>query len=215
MNIRETITIGVATILLTTSIAQSGSIWAHGRQTRLQSGLFEDDKARNIGDVLTIKIDEGSDIKTKKDTKLDKTNSNSGGGGGSFDLGDLLPGLPRFDKTFRLPNYDYSNESKAKFDGTSEYSTKNSYIDQITVVVEDVMPNGNLLVLGKRIREVAGQKTVVQASGIVRTSDIDADNIVVSTRVANFHIVYVDRGMDQNFLHPGWLSRVWNLLNPF
>ncbi len=215
MNIRETIITAIGVILLATPVARCGSIWANGRQGSLQGGLFEDDKARNIGDVLTIKIDEGSDISTKKDRKLDKTNSNSGGGGGSFDLGDMLPGIGRFKKTFRLPNYDYANKSAAKFDGKGEYSTKNSYVDQITVVVEDVMPNGNLLVLGKRTREVAGQKAVVQASGIVRPSDIDADNIIISTRVANFHIVYVDRGMENNFLRPGWFSRIWNLLNPF
>lgn len=215
MKIREISIIGIVTILLTTSVAQSGSIWASARQSSMRGGLFEDDKARNIGDVLTIMINEGSDIKMKKDRKLDKTNSNSGAGGGSFELGDMLPGLPRFDKIFRLPNYDYKNQSNAKFDGKGEYSTKNSYIDQITVVVEDVMPNGNLLVLGKRTREVAGQKTVVQASGIVRTSDIDAGNIIVSTRVANFHIVYIDHGMDNNFLRPGWFSRLWNLLNLF
>ena len=215
MNIRETIIVGITTILFTTSVAHSGSIWIKGRQNSLRGGLFEDDKARNIGDVLTIKIDEGSDISTKKDRTLDKSNSNSGGGGGFFDLGDMLPGLPRYKKTFRLPNYDYNNQSEAKFDGKGEYTTKNSYVDQITVVVEDVMPNGNLLVLGKRTREVAGQKAVVQASGIVRMSDIDEKNIIVSTRVANFHIVYVDHGMDNNFLRPGWFSRLWNLLNPF
>lgn len=215
MKISKTITTGIATVLLAASVAHGGSIWANGRASNLRGSLFEDDKARNIGDVLTIKIDEGSDISTKKDRKLDKTSENSGGGGGSFDLGDMLPGLPRFDKTFRLPNYDYKNQSSGKFDGKGEYKTKNSYVDRITVVVEDVMPNGNLLVLGKRMREVAGQKAIIQASGIVRPSDIDAENVIVSTRVANFHIVYVDRGMENNFLRPGWLTRVWNLLNPF
>ncbi|RKY27991.1 MAG: hypothetical protein DRP83_01490 [Planctomycetota bacterium] len=203
------------TLLMVTSFANCGSIWAQGRVSNIRSSMFEDDKARNIGDVLTVKIDEGSDISTKKDRKLDKTSENSGEGGGSFDLGDMLPGIGRLKKTFRMPNYKFDNKSGSKFDGKGEYSTKNSYVDQITVVVEDVMPNGNLLVLGKRTREVAGQKTTIQASGIVRPSDIDADNIIASTRVANFHIVYVDRGMENNFLRPGWLTRIWNLLNPF
>ncbi len=215
MKINKIIVTVIITVLLIGSVAHGGSIWAKAQRGGLRRGLFEDNKARNAGDVLTIKIDEGSDISTKKDRTLEKENTNSGGGGGSFDLGDMLPGIPRFKETFRLPNYNYNNASSADFGGKGEYTRKNTYVDRITVVVEDVMPNGNLLVLGKRTREVAGQKAVIQASGIVRTTDIDAENVVISTRVANFHIVYVDSGMEKNFLRPGWLMRVWNLMNPF
>jgi flagellar L-ring protein precursor FlgH len=116
---------------------------------------------------------------------------------------------------FRLPSYQYSNSSGANLTGKADYKDEQTYEDSITVVVEDVMPNGNLLVLGKRTREVAGNIQTIQLSGIVRPSDIDEFNTVNSQRVANFHIVYATRGQENSFLRPGWLMRIWNLLNPF
>jgi flagellar L-ring protein FlgH len=213
--LRET-TILTLTSLMICSPLLGGSIWGRSRGKTHEASLFADDKASGLGDVLTIQIDEGGKVETKKKVTREKTNNNSGQGGGWFNLGDMLPGIaPRIDKIFRLPDYNYDNTTAAKLDGKADVTDEQKYTDHISVVVEDVMPNGNLLVLGKRTREVTGNKQVIQASGIVRPSDIDANNIVQSTRVANFHIVYINRGQDNNYLRPGWLTRIWNLVNPF
>lgn len=195
---------------------RAGSIWAKSRGKTSEASLFSDDKANGLGDVLTVEIEEGSKVETKKKVTREKTNSNSGSGGGWFNLGDMLPNLlPSWKKPFVLPDYHYKNDSGAKLDGKADVTDEHKYTDQISVVVEDVMPNGNLLVLGKRTREVAGNKQVIQASGIVRPSDIGQDNVIKSTRVANFHIVYANHGQDNNYLRPGWMARIWNLVNPF
>ncbi|MBN1554474.1 MAG: flagellar basal body L-ring protein FlgH [Phycisphaerae bacterium] len=203
------------TILTAVSSAWGGSIFLNAYARTHGQSLFADDKASNIGDVLTIKISESAKVETKKNRTWDKKTANSGKGAGWFTLGDMTPGLGRIDKMWLLPEYNYGNEAKSNLTGKADTTEEQKYTDHMTVVVEDVMPNGNLLVLGKRTRSVTGNKETIQASGIVRPSDIGADNIVTSDRVANFHIVYINRGQENNYLRPGWFTRIWNLFNPF
>lgn len=203
------------TLLATATSLQGGSIFLNAYARTHGQGLFSDDKAASIGDVLTIKILENAKVETKKNRNWDKKSGSSGGGSGWFTLGDMTPGLGRIDKMWILPQFEYENESQTNLTGKADLTEEQKYTDYMTVVVEDVMPNGNLLVLGKRTRAVANNTQTIQASGIVRPSDIGADNVVTSDRVANFHIVYVNRGQENNYLRPGWFTRIWNLFNPF
>jgi flagellar L-ring protein precursor FlgH len=116
---------------------------------------------------------------------------------------------------FDFPKLDFTASGNNKFDGKANYDTDRSVIDQITVTVEDVLPNGNLIVLGKREREVAGDKQVITVSGILRPSDIKFTNTIGSSQVADFHIVYTNKGQENLFTNPGWLARILNFLNPF
>jgi flagellar L-ring protein precursor FlgH len=202
-------------LLAVVATARGGSIFLNAYTRTHGQSLFADDKAANIGDVLTIKISENAKVETKKNRTWDKQVGNSGKGSGWFDLGKMTPGWGYLDKKWTLPNYDYSNEAKGNLTGKADTTEEQKYTDYMTVVVEDVMPNGNLLVLGKRTRSVVGNKQTIQASGIVRPSDIGVDNVITSDRVANFHLVYVNRGQENNYLRPGWFTRIWNLFNPF
>lgn len=212
---RKRITIVIWTLLLLGSPAWSGSIFLDAYARTHGRGFFSDDKAANIGDVLTIKISENAKIETKKGRTWDKKSGNSGKGGGWFNIGGMTPGLMKIDKIWKLPDFEYSNEAKSNLNGKADTTEEQKYTDHMTVVVEDVMPNGNLLVLGKRTRAVSNNTQTIQASGIVRPSDIDVANVVTSDRVANFHIVYVNHGQENNYLRPGWFTRIWNLFNPF
>jgi flagellar L-ring protein precursor FlgH len=203
------------TLLTIASTAHGGSIFLNAYARTHGQSLFADDKAANIGDVLTIKINEDAKVETKKNRTWDKKSGNSGSGTGWFDLGKMTPGWGYLGKTWELPSYAYTNDNKSNLTGKADTTDEHKYTDYMTVVVEDVMPNGNLLVLGKRTRSVAGNKQTIQASGIVRPSDVSADNVVTSDRVANFHLVYVNRGQENNYLRPGWFTRIWNLFNPF
>jgi flagellar L-ring protein precursor FlgH len=207
----------MVTILSLAATACGGSLWAKAERRTTGRSLYADDKAAILGDVLTIKIAEGSTIETKKKRNTEKKSSLDGKGSGQFEFGDIATQLERFGfgKPFTMPTWNYEGKANDKLEGKADWTSSAKYIDQITVVVEDVMPNGNLLVLGKRTREVTGNRQVIQASGIVRPSDISAGNVIDSTRVANFHVVYHNQGFEMNSTRPGWMHRVWNLLNPF
>jgi flagellar L-ring protein precursor FlgH len=205
----------ILVLLLLAATARGGSIYLKAERSHRSPNLFEDDKASGMGDVLTIRINEESKIDTKRKRDGEASTTESGSIEGKFDLGDFLPDSWTPDEMFKLPTAEYSGSTTTGVSGKADVSDEHSYEDNITVVVEDVMPNGNLLVLGKRTREIGSNKQIVQASGIVRPSDIDGTNTIRSDRVANFHIVYINKGPDNNFMRSGWFYRVWQLLRPF
>lgn len=191
--------------------ASADSLWARGNQrTR---AITTDDKAREIGDVITVVINERSTIANETSREMEKSDTRSGNMSGSLKLGDIGGSLR--DETFDFPEAEFESSSSNAFEGDAEYDSDRRVTDQITVVVQDVLPNGNMVVLGQRRREVAGDTQTVQISGIVRPSDVDFDNKVSSDRVADFRVVYKGAGQENNYTKPGWLGRAMNFLNPF
>lgn len=198
-------------VLLAADPVGAGSIYARAEGRR--PSLYADDTARNFGDVVTIVIEETSKLENDSSRKLEKSSSREASIDGSFQFKDLIPGLNR--KTFDFPVLDLSAASDTTHDGSAEYDKSRTMEDKVTVVVEDVLPNGNLVVLGKRRRRVDGDLQTVQISGIIRPSDISFDNEVRSEKIADFHIVYSASGQEKNTVNPGWLTRFLNLIDPF
>jgi len=205
----------VLTHLLALSLAcpavDAGSIWA--KASRRTSASFTDDIAAEIGDVLTIVIAEHSVIENETNRSLSKTSSRDYEVSGDL---DLLKGIDRVTgKLFNIPKLDFESKANTDFDGGADFDSDRSVTDKITVTVEDVLPNGNLVVLGKRQRDVGGDKQIILVSGIVRPSDISLTNQVSSGNVANFHVVYKAMGRENQFTKPGWLDALLNFVNPF
>ena len=211
MSIRTGIALVLAAALLADApAARAGSIWAKGQKRTRQ--LYSDDTAHNVGDSLTIVISEQSKIENETTRKLEKSASRSGKASGTADLGNTINWLKNH--VWKMPNVDFSHESANKFDGKAEFDSDRKVTDRMTVTVEDVLPNGNLVVLGKRERTVSGDKQVIEASGIVRPSDIAYDNTISSEKVAEFKMVYKSHGQENNFTSPNWFAKFLNWLNP-
>jgi flagellar L-ring protein precursor FlgH len=198
-------------VLSLSAPALADSIWAKGnRSTR---ATVRDDVARDVGDVLTIVISERSVIDQTTSRSGEKKTSRSAKSSGTLDLANLTGAVG--DHIFDFPRIDASAESSTKFEGDADYGTNRTMVDQITVIVQDVQPNGNLVVIGTRTREVAGDKQVIQVSGVVRPSDIGFNNVVASERVADFHIVHKTSGFENRYTKPGWLTNFLDVINPF
>jgi flagellar L-ring protein precursor FlgH len=182
--------------------AQADSLWAkrHGDM----KNPFVDDVARNIGDVLTIRISEGSKIDNKAKRDLAKSTDRSSAFDG--ELGDKLP---------RIPGFTMDATTSNSLTGKADYKDERKYLDSITVVVMDVQPNGNLVVMGTRDRDIAGDTQRIEASGIVRPSDISFDNSIQSEQVASFRLVTSYKGIAAPYNKPGWLGRIMDVLWPF
>jgi flagellar L-ring protein precursor FlgH len=190
-----------ALVLLSTACSQAGSIWA--KRNKNMRDVYADDVARQIGDVLTIKITENStvDNKAKRDMKkeTDRSTMFNGDVGGFADLGEF--GMAA----------QSDNELKSKAD----YKDERKFADSITVVVMDILPNRNLVVLGTRNRNISGDIQTIEVSGIVRPSDVAFDNTVKSERVADFRIVSRNEGVSAPYTKPGWLGSIFDILWPF
>ena len=101
------------------------------------------------------------------------------------------------------------------FDGTGSAAQSNRLNGDISVTVQQVFPNGTMLVRGQKLIRLNRGDEWVQISGIVRIADIDLDNRVLSSRVADPRITYTGRGDLQRQSRPGWLQRFFSLVSPF
>jgi flagellar L-ring protein FlgH len=214
MNSRSRWTLWAALpVLLAGGMAQAGSIFAKAAQKQGFRALHADDTASKVGDIVTIVINERTEIENETERDLSKKSSRTGKVTGDFDLlgvvDDLTMGM------FNLPKLDVSMGADTKFEAEADYDNKRKMTDQITATVSDVLPNGNLVVIGTRERRVAGDSQIIQVSGVIRPSDITFANSVQSVKVSEFKIVYKSRGDEKLFIKPGWVDRLLNFVNPF
>lgn len=190
--------------------APAGSIWE--RSTRTHQSVYADDTARNVGDSLTIIISESSSASTSAKRTNAKNTSRAAAMSGTIDYGNLFSSLPT--GPFNLPSVDVEGSYNGSFTGNGKWEDTRSVSDKVTVTVEDVLPNGNLVVMGQTRRRISGNEEIVQLSGIVRPSDVAFDNTVRSERVADFYFVRRVDGPENHWTEPGWLGRFLNWANP-
>ena len=175
---------------------------------------YADDTARQVGDPITIIIEEESKIENETSRTMGKSSSRSAELSGNFDLINSIDKLTGKLFSLRSPDLKFSSEAETDFEGDAAYDTDRSMEDRMTAIVQDILPNGQLVVIGRRERNVEGDTQVIQVSGIVRPSDITFANTISSKQMAEFHIVYRTRGRENRFTKPGWLGRFLNLINP-
>lgn len=204
------ISVVAACVFVATAMASADSIWnkANGRIR----AVYCDDTAKGIGDNLTIVINEQTKIENSADRKMQKDSSRAYTMSGTVNPGDIVSKW--VNKVWNAPTVNLQGTGSTEFEGKADYGASRSLVDQITVTVEDVLPNGNLVVVGKREREVSGDKQIIEASGIVRLSDIAFDNTISSDKIANFQITLKNKGQENDFTNPGWFARFLNFFNP-
>jgi flagellar L-ring protein precursor FlgH len=191
----------VVIALFSTDCSHAASIWA--KRGKNMKDLYADDVARQIGDILTIKVTENStvDNKAKRDLKkeTDRSTTFNGEVGNLADLGE----------------FGMSAGSGNELTSKADYKDERKFTDNITVVVVDILPNNNLVVMGNRQRNIAGDIQTIEISGIVRPSDIEFDNTVKSEQVADFRLLTKNEGVADPYTKPGWLGAIFDLIWPF
>ncbi len=178
----------------------NGSIYQAGSSRP----LFEDRRARFVGDTITVKITESTTASTKSNNKLDKSNTASA----SITGLSKLPGKG-------LVGLDLNAESANAFSGKGEAANNNIFSGNMTVTVIDVMPNGNLLVSGEKQVAIGNEQEFVRISGVVNPSFVDAFNTVDSSKVADARIEYKSSGQLAEGMVMGWLARFFLNVMPF
>ena len=213
MNNRKVLTLAlVVFVLLSATCSQAGSIWA--KRDKNMKELYADDVARQIGDILTIQIGETSktDNKAKRDMKKDTSRSTTFGGGPNFSSGGTLD---RLLPEQLLPSFNMSAESDNELKSKADYKDERKFEDQVSVVVMDILPNHNLIVMGTRSRNIEGDIQTIEVSGIVRPSDVAFDNTIKSEKVADFRIITKNSGVSAPYTKPGWLGKIFDAIWPF
>ena len=180
--------------------AATGSLWNPARGTRL--ALAEDRRARDVGDMLTIRLVERLQAQKSTGQKAAR-NSNR-----SLDLPDAKP-------FSWVPEGLFSGGSDSSFSGAGSAKQENRLSGEITVFVTAVLPNGALAIAGDRRLTLTRGEEQVQLTGIVRPEDIGPDNRVASTRVADARLRYTGTGEVAAQAKQGWLARFFDRFAPF
>ena len=162
--------------------------------------LFADHKARNVGDILTITLNER--------TQATKSSSTSTTKDDAVDIG--APTLLGDQLTLNGKLASIGLDGKRAFTGEGKSSQSNQLSGQVTVTVVRRLSNGALMVRGQKWLQINQGEELVQISGIVRPEDIGQDNTVSSIRVADARIGYIGKGSLANANTQGWLSRFFS-----
>lgn len=160
--------------------------------------LYEDSKARRIGDILTVVLTERTQATKSADNEIDKESEVSISA--PTVLGKEL-------EVFGKPLSASLPGGTRSFTGESEASQKNSLSGNITVTVADVLPNGNLLVRGEKWITLTSGDEYIRISGLVRPQDISPENTLASTKLADARISYSGTGEFHDANQMGWLAK--------
>lgn len=180
----------------------------------LATALYSDVKAREVGDIVTVLIEESSTMSRAAQQESGK--STTGGGNASFQhptiqRGDEVTSGPWTKVT--LPEFSW--QLRHDFTGGGQLSSQEDFSSTMSARVLDVLPNGNLLLEGKRTVQLQEETVEVILSGVVRPRDIGSDNTVSSSRLADASIRYLTDGPITRDQQRGLLTRLLNWLNPF
>ena len=169
---------------------QAKSLWSDG------ASVFSDKKARNVGDILTIVINESTtQSMTKSSTNEKEASVNLGAGSGIFS----------FLKAAGASSSD-SFEANGNATGTSRFA------GQITVTVVEVLPNDNMVVEGTQSIWQNRNEQKITFRGIVRRDDVTMENTVPSSRVANAELKFDGKGPLNAKQRQGILTQIFNIL---
>jgi flagellar L-ring protein FlgH len=203
--------------------ANATSLWVKAGNT--EQSMFADKIARNIGDILTIVVQEDT---TTSQTARIKTYDSVQGGAGIFpainatfnQFLQALPGwissaagVPYKDGDVTIPTLDLA--AKGEWNGGGDTQNSLTVTNRTAVTVVDVLPNGNLVIEGAKIIRSAQESQYAYMRGIVRPVDIRADNTILSTQVADAQVEFIPEGELTDAQRKGWLLKAWEKVKPF
>ncbi len=161
-------------------------------------GLFEDRRARLVGDLLTIQIQEKTTARSSSNSTVDRK--------GSVDAS--ITRLPLVSRTSSLiPKLGVAGGTSNNFEGKGATGSENLFTGTITVTVVEALPNGNLVVAGEKQVGINQNVEALRFSGVVNPATVLPGNIVSSTQVADARLEVRGRGDIDSAQTVGWLAR--------
>jgi len=189
---------------------------------RLALNMYSNQRARQVGDLLTVKVRENTTSK-KAETMATKKTANAQaqapyfgeriGDPGNNPMAVLANAIQR--GAGNMPFSQYSIQASSQFDGGGSTNSSETLELDFTVRVVDILENGVLVVRGDRRVTIRNESISMVLTGLVRVRDISDANIVDSSRVADAHIYYETDGEVSRGTRPGLGWRFFQLLNPF
>lgn len=183
----------------------TGSLWQPHN-----GSMYQDIKASNIGDIVTITVDEQSKGSRSASTSTSREHDLQG----SLQFNGVTAG--NNSTPMGAFNFGpYKSQFKNSSTGSGSTSSADSMTAYMTATVVNKLPNGNLVIRGSRWTKVNNDMQQIILEGVIRPTDITRNNTVLSQNIAQAKIFLVGKGPVANAQKPGWLGQLLNLILPF
>jgi flagellar L-ring protein FlgH len=182
------------------------SLWRNGSRA-----FFKDQRAHQVGDILTVKVKITDKATVENETKRNRTASEEMGVEAFFGRKTLPPPLNKVG----VPSTVVATESTSNSDGKGTIDRKDELSTNIAGVVTQVLPNGNLVIEGRQEVRVNFEVRELIVAGIVRPEDIESDNTIDSSKIAQARIAYGGRGQITDIQQPRYGQQVLDVILPF
>jgi flagellar L-ring protein precursor FlgH len=181
------------------------SLWRSGSRA-----FFKDQRAHQVGDILTVAVNITDKANIENDTQRSRTNKEDSG------ITDFIGAKTLGAQAQKvLPGRILTADSTASSEGKGSVDRKEALQTNVAAVVTQVLPNGNLVVEGKQEIRVNYEIRELIVAGIVRPEDIQSDNTIDSTKIAQARIAYGGRGQIMDVQQPRYGQQVMDVLLPF
>jgi flagellar L-ring protein precursor FlgH len=187
------------------AVYNPNSLWRNGSRA-----FFKDQRAMQVGDIMTVKVKFTDNAKIENGTARSRT-SKEDSGVTDFIGSKLLTG----DAAKLMPGKILSTDSTSNTDNKGSVNRQEALATNVAAVVTQVLPNGNLVVEGKQEVRVNFEIRELIVAGIVRPEDIESDNTIDSTKIAQARIAYGGRGQISDIQQPRYGQQVMDILLPF
>ena len=183
----------------------ANSLWRNGSRS-----FFKDQRAHQIGDLLTVTVNITDQANFANETQ--RSRSNTEDSGITAFLGSSLLGAKAASV---LPGRFLTADATASSDGKGSIQRQETLQTNIAAVVTQLLPNGNLVVEGKQEVRVNFEMRELIVAGIVRPEDIQSDNTIDSSKIAQARIAYGGHGQITDVQQPRYGQQVMDVLLPF
>jgi flagellar L-ring protein FlgH len=180
------------------------SLWRNGSRA-----FFKDQRAHQVGDILTVKVNLNDRATIDNETKRSRKNAEDSG----VDTFFGKTKLPIMNSP--VPTKIFTGDSSSSSDGKGSINRSEALQTNVAAVVTQILPNGNLVVEGKQEVRVNFEVRELIVAGIVRPEDIESDNTIDSTKIAQARIAYGGRGQISDVQQPRYGQQVLDILLPF
>jgi flagellar L-ring protein FlgH len=181
------------------------SLWRNGSRA-----FFKDQRAHQVGDILTVKVNITDKAAIANETQ--RSRSNTEDSGVSDFIGSKTIKNPA---TAILPGRILTADSTASSDGKGSVNRQEALQTNIAGVVTQVLPNGNLVIEGRQEIRVNFEIRELIVAGIVRPEDIESDNTIDSSKIAQARIAYGGRGQITDVQQPRYGQQLLDVVLPF
>ena len=176
----------------------------------LSRSMFADKRATAVGDLLTVIVQENTSSSRKNNTTTSKKSSINS----AIDTFLYSPGASGFmTQGGQLPAVRLAGNTS--FSGGGQINNEERMTARFAVRVLDVLPNGSLIIEGKRQTKISGETTDAVLRGVVRQEDVSSANTVFSYEIADASIQYHSKGAVSDSQRKGWFLRLWDKFMPF